>query len=136
VGLSTVLEHTAPLSAAVQPTRTAGVHVLTSGPSRSSPAELLDSPQTSAVLEQLAEQFDIVLLDTPSLVAVADAAVLAPMVDGVILIISRGHVRYEALRAVRRQLAAVHARVLGAIVNRAGPPTSYLYYRPGARRRR
>ena len=82
----------------------------------------------TALIEQLAQQFDMVLLDTPSLLAVTDAAVLAPTVDGVVLAVGRAQARGEAVRAARQLLADVKAKSIGLVVNRAEQDGSYYYY--------
>jgi capsular exopolysaccharide synthesis family protein len=131
MGLSNVLKQKITLAEAVQHTTNPEVHVLTSGPSPSNPAELLSSPQMVALIEQLAQQFDIVLLDTPSLLAVADAAVLAPIVDGVLLVVGRVPARTETVQAARRQLEDVRAKSIGVVVNRVGQNANlYKYYSP------
>ncbi len=129
VGLSSVLRQEASFDEAVQDSKIPGIQVLTSGPLPLNPAELLGSPQMVALLEQLAQQFDMVLLDTPALLAVTDAAVLAPMVDGVVLVVGRAQVRQERAWAARQQLAGVKANSIGVVVNRAEQNSSY-YYSP------
>lgn len=128
MGLSSILGQEATLDEAVQDSKIPGVQVLTSGPLPSNPAELLGSPQMTALIEQLVQQFDVVLLDTPSLLAVSDAAVLAPIVDGVVLVVGRARARREAVRAAHQQLADVKARSVGVVVNRAEQDASYHYY--------
>lgn len=131
VGLSNILTQKRTLAEVVQHTTNPEVHVLTSGPSPSNPAELLSSPQMVDLIEQLAEEFDVVLLDTPSLLAVADAAVLAPIVDGVLLVVGRVPVRGETVQAARRQLEGVRAKSIGIVVNRVGQNANlYKYYLP------
>jgi len=135
IGLSSILEQKATLDEAVQESNIPGVQVLTSGPLPSNPAELLDSPQMAALIEQLAQQFDMVLLDAPSLLAVTDAAVLAPVVDGVVLVVGRTQAQREAVQAACQQLADVKARSIGVVVNRAEQDGRYTYYHRTSPRR-
>jgi non-specific protein-tyrosine kinase len=128
VGLSNVLRQGVPLQKAVQATDSPGVQVLTSGPLPPNPAELLGEPRTAELIERLARQHDMVLLDTPSLLAVTDAAVLAPAVDGVVLVVRRAQTRQEAVRAAQRHLTNVKARIVGIVVNRAEADGDYHYY--------
>jgi capsular exopolysaccharide synthesis family protein len=128
IGLSSILKQEATLDEAAQDSKIPGVQVLTSGPLPSNPAELLGSPQMTTLIEQLVQQFDMVVLDTPSLLAVTDAAVLAPAVDGVVLVVERAQARGEAVRAAHQQLVAVKARSIGVVVNRAEQDGSYYYY--------
>jgi Mrp family chromosome partitioning ATPase len=69
------------------------------------------------VLREAREQFDIVLFDSPPLLAVTDAAVLTTMVDGVLLVVRMGSTAREAVRRALAQLQAVHGRVLGVLLN-------------------
>jgi succinoglycan biosynthesis transport protein ExoP len=128
VGLSSVLKQEVPINEAVQDTNVPGVQVLTSGPSASNPAELLGSSPMTALMEQLVQQFDMVLLDSPALLAVTDAAVLAPTVDGVVLVVSCAQTREETVAAACQQLVSVKARLVGVVVNRAEQAGSYYFY--------
>jgi capsular exopolysaccharide synthesis family protein len=116
-GLSNVLKQELSLPEALQESSFPGVQVLTGGSLPVSSTELLASPQLAALIEDLKERFNWVLLDTPSLLAVTDAAMLAPMADGVILVVEYGQTRQAALQAVCRQLSSAQARTLGIIFN-------------------
>ena len=128
IGLSSVLKQGATLDEAIQNSHLPRLHVLTSGPLPSNPAELLGSPQMTAVLWELAQRFDVVLLDTPALLPVADAAVLAPAVDGVVLVAGRAQARKDDVQAACQQLADVKARVVGLVMNRSQQNGSHRYY--------
>ncbi len=128
VGLSSVLEGKMTVEDATQNSKAPGVSVLTSGPLPANPAELLSSPQMGTLMEQLAGRYDMVLLDSPSVLAVTDAAVLAQGVDGVIMVVERGQARQESVRAARQQLDDVKAQPIGVIVNRSEPDGAYDYY--------
>jgi non-specific protein-tyrosine kinase len=80
------------------------------------------------LIERLMKQYDMVLLDTPSVLAVTDAAALARSADGVILIVERAQARQESVRAATQQLADVKAHPIGIIVNRSEPDGTYDYY--------
>jgi non-specific protein-tyrosine kinase len=127
-GLSDILEERASLKDNVQTTRVPGLRVLPGG--RVPPARvvnLLSSPHMEALLQQLREEYDLVLLDTPAWLSVTDAAVLAPLVDGVLLVVGCAQVKETALRAVCQQLADIKVRVAGAVVNRVRRDGSYYY---------
>jgi capsular exopolysaccharide synthesis family protein len=131
VGLSSLLKQRISIDAALQHTSVPGLQVLSSGPAPANPAELLDSARLRALIARLVERSELVLLDTPALMAVNDGAVLATAADGVILVVGRARSREEVVRAARKQLAAVKVRALGVVVNRAVQPAvdSYFYYR-------
>ncbi len=82
------------------------------------------------VISSLSERCDMILIDSPAYLAVADAAVLAPVVDGVLLVSRRGQIRQEALQTVRRQLSALGVNLLGIVVNWAevGATSRYRQY--------
>ena len=128
IGLSSVLEGNIPLEEAMQETKITGVHVLTSGPLPPNPAELLSSPQMNVLIERLTRHYDMLLLDTPSVLAVTDAAALARSADGVLLIVERAQARQETVRAATQQLADVKAQSIGVVVNRSQPDSTFDYY--------
>ncbi len=119
VGLSSILERQVSLEEALHDTGIPRLQVLTSGPLPSNPTELLGAPETALLLHQLIQEFDIVLLDTPSLLAVADAVVLAPLVDGVAVVVGLAQAKRGAVQAALKQLADVKVKPVGVIVNRA-----------------
>ena len=129
IGLSSVLKGEATLDEAVQDSKIPGVQVLTSGPLPPNPAELIDSPRMTELIEQLARRCDMILLDAPSILAVTDAAVLASATDGVVLVVGRTQARREAVQAACRHLADVKARPIGVVVNRAEKGGGYYYHR-------
>ncbi len=128
IGLSSVLEGKLTLQQAVQGTRIPGVSVLTSGPLQTNPAELLGSRRMRALLEEMPQHFDMVLVDAPALLPVTDAAVIAPMVDGVLLVVDCTQAGREAVRSACQELAGVGARLVGLVVNRAQQSATHRYY--------
>jgi non-specific protein-tyrosine kinase len=90
--------------------------VLTSGPLPPNPAELMGSRRMEALIEVLAQEADQVFFDTPPVVAVTDAAVLATKVDGVLLVISAGQTRREYARTAVQRLQQINARLVGTVL--------------------
>ena len=103
----------------VQATSIANLGVLTSGPLPPNPAELLASRRMAEVLEQLAGKADYILFDSPPVLAVTDAAILAPRVDGVLLIVRAGKTKRDLAVKARRILAQVNAPIVGVVLNDA-----------------
>jgi non-specific protein-tyrosine kinase len=101
----------------LQQTGIANLWLLPSGPTPPNPADLLDSERMDQVLAKASEQGDYVLLDSPPVVAVTDAAVLSTKVDGVLLVVGAGKVKRDLARKAKAQLEAVKAPVLGVVVN-------------------
>jgi capsular exopolysaccharide synthesis family protein len=116
------------LSGVVKKTGTEGLCVITSGSLPPNPSELLNSAKMTEVLKLLASRFNQVILDTPPLLAVTDALVLAPRVDGVILVIDPTKTKRGALRHALEQLQSVNANLLGVVLNNVKIKRSNYYY--------
>jgi non-specific protein-tyrosine kinase len=82
----------------------------------------------SGLLEELARRYEMVLLDTPSFLAVTDAAAIASRADGVVLVVGRAQARQGSVRAASQQLLEVGAHPLGVVVNRAEEDGMLDYY--------
>ncbi|GJG86399.1 hypothetical protein tb265_15800 [Gemmatimonadetes bacterium T265] len=118
VGLGDVLLGHASIDAAVLPA--AGVpnlSLLLSAHVLSSPSQLLSSPQMGELLQALSDRYDLVILDTPPVLAVADAAILGTNADGVLLVVRAGTTARDEAQAAAGQLATVGARLLGVALN-------------------
>ena len=119
VGLSSLLVgETSSLDEALQPVGVDNLSVLASGPIPPNPAELLGSPRMSEVLRELAERADVVLLDSPPVLAVTDASVLASMVSGTLLVVQAGRTRLPACAQAVQALQTVGGNLLGVVLNR------------------
>ncbi|HEX2780544.1 MAG TPA: polysaccharide biosynthesis tyrosine autokinase, partial [Gemmatimonadaceae bacterium] len=116
-GLTEVVVGVASLDNAVHATSVENLFVMGSGQLPPNPSELLGSVRMHEVLEAARERFDVVLFDSPPLLAVTDAAVLSTMVEGSILVVRMGSTSREAVRRAASHLRAVHSRVLGAVLN-------------------
>jgi non-specific protein-tyrosine kinase len=99
-------------------------------------AELLDSPNMGKLLEQARGQFDLIVIDTPPLNAITDAATIAPIVDGVVLVVRGGVTDRAALEMTLERLARGNGRVLGVVLNDVRLPEGYIsrYHYPEAAR--
>ena len=122
VGLSHVLAGAAVDGDAIQATPVPNVFVLPSGPPVPDPAGALGSQAMLELVEQLQDDYALVLIDSPSLLGAADALALVPLVGGVILVARRGRVAPEDLQGVRALLDQVHAHLLGVVLNGGSPP--------------
>jgi capsular exopolysaccharide synthesis family protein len=129
IGVADVLSGRQTLGEGIVPSGVPGVSVLPAGTSSANPTELLGSPRMAVLLEHVARNFDLVLIDSPALLAMADATALAPQVDGVLLVVRRTATRAGAVREMRRQLSIVKAPVLGVVVTDADiDATPYEHY--------
>jgi polysaccharide biosynthesis transport protein len=125
-GLTDILLGNTSLTDTIQETAYPRVSLITSGSLPPNPTELLGSTNMESLLVDLKEQYDMVLLDTPALLSVTDAAVLAPRVDAVVLVVARNRSNKVAVQSVRRELENVNVKSVGVIINRAeknGYPT-------------
>lgn len=112
----------------LQDTSVPGLRVLTAGAPPTNPAALLDGPRAAGLLARLSTLAGLVIVDAPPLLAVSDAAVLAPLLDGVLLVVAAGRTRREAARAAREALDRVGANVLGVVLTEAdAAATEYRY---------
>jgi non-specific protein-tyrosine kinase len=127
-GLTNILAGELTLEEAMQDSSFPRLQIITSGPLPPNPTELLGSQRMLDLLDQLKESFDFIVLDTPALLSVADAAVLAPWVDNVILVVAQAQTRRGDVQAVRQQLSNVNVKSMEVVVNRAEPNGSYAYY--------
>ncbi len=118
VGFTDVLVGDVALSAAVQtvPDQT-GLFVVASGPLPPNPAELLSSRRTADVLTALRATADIVLVDSPPVLPVTDAAVLSRLVDGVLVVAAAGATTLDNLSRAIETLGQVEAPVVGSVLN-------------------
>lgn len=105
-----------------------GLKVLTSGPVPPNPSELLSAQATRDVLQQLANQADIVIIDSPPVLPVTDAVVLANHVDAVLMVVSSGISTRRRTTAALSQLLQLGAPVMGVVLNRTLQSDAYVYY--------
>lgn len=128
-GLTNVLTKQSQLGQAVQSTEVPNLYVLTSGPIPPNPSELLASKQMGEVLAEMKERFDMVIFDTPPILAVADAQILANQVDASLLIVSSSKTEKEAALKAKDLLTQAKSKLLGAVLNnRKMEEGNYYYY--------
>ena len=133
VGLSSCISMGTALEDAVQATEIENLEALTSGVIPPNPSELLGSERMQQLLERAREEYDYVLIDTPPVLPVTDALVLARIVDGVILVLDSGEIKVEMARDVKTQLVHAGANILGVVLNKVrsehhGYGYGYYYY--------
>jgi capsular exopolysaccharide synthesis family protein len=111
----------------VQPVSVEGMRVLPAGKLPPNPAELVGSEQMQAFLDSLSEEADVVLIDSPPVLPVADAVIMAQNVDGVLLVIDVGETRSGAAHQAVERLAQVGANTIGLVLNRVPVGGGYYY---------
>lgn len=131
IGLSNVLAGRAEIAEAVSPTDIENLHIMPCGALPPNPSELLGSSAMQRTLAALKNEYELVLFDSPPVIAVTDAAVLARQVDGVFLVVKAGHTSKDAAFRSYTLLNQVKAKVLGTLLNSVKIESmygSYYYY--------
>jgi len=125
-----LVEEPSALNGILQGTDIENLRVLSAGPVPPNPQELLGSQRMEELLHKLEEVADIVVLDTPPTLVVADANVLAARADGVLLVVNTGHTRRAAVQRAAEGLRQVGANLLGGVLNMVdtGAGRSSYYY--------
>ena len=128
-GLSTILRERdfisqAELDTAIQATNVPGLSVLPSGPPTSSAANLLYSPNMAELLDRARAEYDLVLIDTPPTLLLADARVLGRLADGVVVVTRANQTTRDAIVAVTKRFAEDGTNIIGTILNDWDPKKS------------
>lgn len=105
------------LAAALVRVKDSGITVLTAGTIPPNPTELLSAPMAEKIFTSLQKAFDYVIVDTPPVSLVTDAAVLCRMADGVLLVVRPGVTTIQSAQLSKKNLEAVNAHILGVVMN-------------------
>lgn len=100
---------------------------LTSGELPPNPAELLGSEKMAEIVRLVGQQVDLIIIDSPPVIAVTDSAVLAPRVDGVLMVFKPGVTNLSAARQAVEQLRRLGANLIGAVLNEVDLKRSHYY---------
>jgi protein-tyrosine kinase len=132
IGLTNVLTKQVSLEKSVRETEQENLFILPSGPIPPNPAELLGSRSMEEFLAIAYEQYDIVIFDTPPVLAVTDGQILANICDGVVMVVSSGKTENEAAIKAKELLTNANAKILGVVLNNKSQKESQYYYYYGA----
>lgn len=131
-GLAEVIRGECGLESAVQTTEVQGLDVLTAGKTESAP-EILNSPALIDVFARLRSRYDLVIVDTPAMIPVADTSALMGIADGIILVVMSGSTPKTSLTKARELCIGMNLKILGLVVGNAdeAAPEHYRsqYYR-------
>jgi len=127
-GLSNLMIGAVKASEVVQHARVQGLWVLPAGKTPPNPAEMLGSKRFNDFLKAVRGHFDWVLIDSPPVMAVSDACVIAHRTSGVIFVVSADATSRHAARQALEQLAQARAHFLGAVLNRVDLEKNPYYY--------
>lgn len=109
-----------------------GLDLLTAGPIPPNPAELLGSQKMKTFIDEIKEDYDMVILDTPPAGMLTDAVILSSIADGTILVCAVGQANIEAAKSAKALLEKANANILGVVLNKVpikgGGYYKYHYY--------
>ncbi|WP_408008275.1 CpsD/CapB family tyrosine-protein kinase [Pseudalkalibacillus sp. A8] len=131
-GITNVLTKQIPLTEGCRQTEVENLSVLPSGPIPPNPAELLGSRMMKEMIKEALEAYDVVLFDTPPVLAVTDAQVLANICDGVVLVVGSSVTEKEAALKSKELLEAAKAKLLGVVLNRKKMKKGQYYHYYGS----
>ncbi|PLR76043.1 capsular biosynthesis protein [Bacillus sp. V3-13] len=132
-GLTTVLTKQTGLMEAAAESGEKNLFILPSGPVPPNPAELIGSKAMDDLLEKAYEQFDMVLFDTPPVLAVTDAQILANKCDGTLLVVSSGKTEIDHASKSKELLINAKGKLLGVVLNNKKVKDSAYYYYYGTK---
>ncbi len=130
-GCTNVLLRQANLDDAIQGSQAENLDVLTSGPIPPNPAEVVGSGAMRSLIHSLAERYDLVVIDSPPVLSVADVKLLSASVDGILYVVGAGLVTRQALRKAQQSIEMSGAKILGTVLNQKRLSKSeqqYYYY--------
>ena len=137
LGLSQLLSGQADISQVLYNTQNPNFDVIFSGRFPPNPVELISSDNFKKNLEKFKQMYDYVIIDSPPLGPVIDAAVIATMCDGAIVVVAADETQYQEVASTKEQLNKSRCKILGAIINEIDPKRtrrnnyykkSYYYY--------
>ena len=129
IGLSTYLSTSQRLSTIAQPSPVENLDLVSSGPIPPNPSELLGSKGMSKFILEAKQNYDMVIFDSPPVLAVTDSQVLSSSVDGTLLVVRSKQTENEAAVKAKELLTQAKANILGAVLNdREVKANNYYYY--------
>lgn len=131
-GLSSLLSGACEIRDAIQPCRNNAFSVITSGPLPPNPPELLGGDALPTLLAKLRESFDVIVLDGPPVMGLADAPLLSNHAEATIIVAAAEATRTDALRASIRRLQFARGHLIGAVLTRFDLERSDKHYGYGA----
>ncbi|SFF16780.1 capsular exopolysaccharide family [Paenibacillus algorifonticola] len=124
IGLSSVISNQFSWQEAVMDTMVEHLSVITSGPIPPNPSEMLGSNKMKALVQEWKNHYDVILFDTPPVLAVTDALIVSAFCDGVVLVVLAGKVKKEMVKKMKANLDRVQAQIVGVVMNKINPKDS------------
>ena len=127
-GLSNLITDQIGLEQAVQNTQVENLSIMTSGPIPPNPSELLASKRFKELISNFEEHFDMIIIDTPPVLAVTDAVIMSNVVDGTILVTNVEKNNKHHLVKAKEVLQKSEANILGIVLNNVEKSSKDDYY--------
>ncbi len=127
-GVINYLAGKVPMEGIIRKTPLENLDLITCGVIPPNPSELLASDKMKEFVAQLRDKYQIILFDTPPVIAVTDAVVLSLLLDGVVLVASAGQTSQQGLARAKTLLENVEAKVMGAVLNKIEAKSAYGSY--------
>jgi capsular exopolysaccharide synthesis family protein len=127
-GLADVLREGYDVHKVIRPTRVENLWIISSGRVPPNPSELIGSERMRKLLEQLKNEFDLVICDAPSMLVVTDPVLLSTEVDTVVHVVSADHARRETVIRGKKLLETARAHIAGVVLNNLKATRRHYYY--------
>jgi len=128
IGLRDYLSGTQEFDSVLKTTSVPNLSVIPAGPASHSPIELLGSTRVAKFIEEARTRFDKIIIDSPPVIAVSDALLMAKLVDGVIIVIKGAEASKDSILTAARKLENIDARILGTALNNIDLAREKYYY--------
>ena len=94
------------------------LHVLSAGHRTDNPLPIFRSPRFTSTMQEMQSHYDCIIVDGPSFLSASECAYIAPMFEGILLVVACERTRWEPVSLVKSRIETVHGKVLGCIMNR------------------
>lgn len=125
-GLSSYLTGQCSVSDMIRISHIENLSLILSGPVPANPAELLASRQMEALLAQLKQSYDMIFIDTSSVLTLTDGKIIAAQCDGVLLVVEYGSLKRNVAKRVKEDLMLAKAKLMGVVMNKMKDAEAYL----------
>ena len=117
LGLSNLLTRQAELLEVIRPSEIEGLDIITCGPIPPNPAELLGSRTMDKLMDEMKNQYDIIIFDAPPVLSVTDAQILSNKCAGTVLVLSANETEKEGIVKAKEALVSAQAKIIGVVLN-------------------
>lgn len=128
IGLTYALLNEQSWSSNIRESNVPNLFIMPAGSIPPNPSELLASQRMASLMKELQQEFDMILFDTPPILAVTDGLIISSLCDGVVMVIKSGRTRLGIARKLKQRLEHAQARTLGVVLNGVSRKNSGDYY--------